>query len=88
MEAITRPTGLAMSVAPGRIDVDVTTDGGETLLVWRETGRPQPSLGAAAGFGSRLERGLTSALGAAIERDWQPAGLVVSIAVSKAAICV
>lgn len=78
----------SLSVGTGRIDVEVTTDGDQTRLVWRETGGPQPSPGGAAGFGSRLERGLASALGATVERDWQPTGLVVSIIMSKAAICV
>ena len=78
----------SLSVGTGRIDVDVTTDGDRIRLVWCETGGPAPSLGGAAGFGSRLERGLASALGATIERDWQPTGLIVSIVVSKAAICV
>jgi PAS domain S-box-containing protein len=78
----------SLSVGTGRIDVDVTTDGDQILLVWRETGGPEPSPGATTGFGSRLERGLASALGATIERDWQPTGLVVSIVVSKATICV
>ncbi|MGO4839811.1 histidine kinase, partial [Rhizobiaceae sp. 2RAB30] len=78
----------SLSVGTGRIDVDVTTDGDQTRLVWRETGGPEPSLGGAAGFGSHLERGLASALGATIERDWQPTGLIVSIVMSKMAICV
>lgn len=71
----------------GRIDVEVTKDGDQARLVWRETGGPQPSLGGAAGFGSRLERSLASALGATIERDLQPTGLVVSLAISQAALC-
>lgn len=78
----------SLSVGTGRIDVDVTKNGNQAHLVWHETGGPEPSLGGAAGFGSRLERGLASALGATIERDWLPTGLVVSIVVPKAAICV
>lgn len=78
----------SLSVETGRIDVDVTTDGDQTRLVWRETGGPEPSLGGVAGFGSRLERGLASALGATIERDWPPTGLIVSIVMSKTAITV
>ncbi|NTJ66303.1 PAS domain S-box protein [Agrobacterium rhizogenes] len=76
----------SLSVGSGRIDVDVTTSGGQTRLVWRETGGPQPSLGGAAGFGSRLEWGLASALDATIERDWQPTGLVVLLAIAQATL--
>ncbi len=78
----------SLSVETGRLDVNVTIDGDQTRLVWCETGGPEPSLGGAAGFGSRLERGLASALDATIEREWRPTGLVASIITSQAAICV
>lgn len=77
----------SLSVGTGRIDVDVRSDGDRLHLIWRETGGPAPSLVAGTGFGSRLERGLASALEAVIERDWQSSGLVVSIVMAKAAIC-
>ena len=53
-----------------------------TELLARRCGRPSP--GKEQGFGSRLERGLASALGAEILRDWRATGLSVSIRMPSA----
>lgn len=78
----------ALSVGNGRLDIRVAADGDLVRLVWRETGGPAPSTGGPPGFGSRLERSVTCALGAAIERDWRRTGLVATIAVPKATLTV
>jgi PAS domain S-box-containing protein len=73
----------SLSVAGGHLDLDVRDEDERILLVWRETGGPKPSPGLSPGFGSRLEKGLAGALNATIERDWQPSGLVATIAIPK-----
>jgi PAS domain S-box-containing protein len=78
----------SLSVGEGRIEVVVINEGDLLRLVWREDGGPAPTPSATKGFGSRLEQGLAIALGAKIEREWQPTGLLVSILIAKAAICV
>jgi PAS domain S-box-containing protein len=74
-----------LSVGTGRLEICVSNAGDIIHLLWREIGGPTPSLEGSPGFGSRLERGLSSALGATIKRDWQPAGLVASIATALGA---
>jgi two-component sensor histidine kinase len=76
----------SLSVASGRLDVSVTTDGDLVRLVWRETGGPAPSTGGPQGFGSRLERSVTCALNTTIERDWPLTGLVATITIPKAVL--
>lgn len=76
----------ALSAGTGRLYVEIADEGERLRLLWRETGGPAPSLVTGTGFGSRLEQGLASALGAVIERDWQASGLVVSIVMSKTTI--
>jgi len=78
----------SLSVAKGRIEVGITDEDRLVRLVWRETDGPAPSLYSTKGFGSRLELGLARAMDATINRDWQQTGLVVTILISKAAICV
>lgn len=73
----------ALSVPEGELDVRVWEDKFQVHLVWRETGGPEPSASIATGFGSRLEAGLVSALGATIERHWEKTGLTVLIALPK-----
>jgi PAS domain S-box-containing protein len=75
----------SLSTETGRLEVEVSADDDRTRILWREAGGPPPAPGR-AGFGSRLEGGLASALNATVERDWQPTGLVVSIAISRAAM--
>ena len=74
----------SLSAARGLLDVRVRRDGEDVRVTWHETGGPAPVPNAQQGFGSRLERGLASALGAEIERDWRPAGLFVAIRVPGA----
>ena len=74
----------ALSVANGQLDVHVRDEGDQVRIDWQETGGPETSPDAIAGFGGRLEKGLASSLGATIERDCQPTGLVASIVLPKA----
>lgn len=75
----------ALSVESGRLDVCIAVDGDQVRLIWRETGGPAPAVGGGeAGFGSRLERSLTGALSAMIERDWRRTGLVATIVMPSA----
>lgn len=76
----------ALSSAEGRLDVDIRRNGEEIRLIWRETGGPEPSPTKEQGFGSRLERGLATSLGAEILRDWQPTGLVVTVRLSAGSL--
>lgn len=76
----------ALSVATGRLDVHAFRDTDTVRVTWRETGGPPPSLDGTAGFGSRLEKGLASALSATVERAWQPTGLVATIAMPMEAL--
>jgi len=74
----------ALSATAGHLDVTVDASGDMVRLIWRETGGPAPLVGGAPGFGSLLERSITTALSATIERDWRPAGLVATITVPRA----
>lgn len=73
----------SLSVESGRLDIRVVSDGDLVRLIWRETAGPAPSTSGPAGFGSRLERCLTDALNAMIERDWLLTGLVATIAMPR-----
>ncbi|MCZ3378189.1 PAS domain S-box protein [Rhizobium sp. AG207R] len=75
----------SLSVASGYLDVNLLDKADRIELIWRETGGPEPSTSETSGFGSRLETALAGALGATIERDWRPTGLVVSISIPRAA---
>lgn len=71
----------SLSTAEGQLDLRIGEENGATLLVWRETGGPEPSSEHTSGFGSRLEKGLASALHATIEREWKREGLLASIGI-------
>src|SRR5690606_36465985 len=70
-----------LSVPEGRLLVELRAAPNKVLLHWLERNGPEPSVLSSTGFGSRLERGLASALSATIERDWQESGLVVTITI-------
>jgi two-component sensor histidine kinase len=65
--------------------INVTWNAGETLIMtWAEKGastaKPSPDH---EGFGSLLIKATVSGLGGTIERDWQPDGLVITLAVRR-----
>ncbi|PSJ56272.1 PAS domain S-box protein [Pseudaminobacter soli (ex Li et al. 2025)] len=70
----------SLSADNGKLRVNVQAEGDQVRLLWEETGGPVPSPGP-VGFGSRLEKGLASALSATIERDWRTTGLVATITI-------
>ena len=69
----------ALSLEGGRLFVEVRAELETVRLTWRETGSPATAPGEATGFGSRLEQGLTHALGATIEREWTDVGLNILV---------
>jgi len=68
-----------LSVPAGQLTVHVEEQVGQLVLTWTETGGPLITGPGSSGFGSRLEKGLAAALGAAIARDWRAEGLVVTM---------
>lgn len=74
----------SLSVAGGRLAVHVLEEGDSVQVCWTETDGPATLVRNSAGFGSYLERGLTTALGASIRRDWKETGLVASLTIPRA----
>jgi two-component sensor histidine kinase len=76
----------ALSSETGTLDISSkSSDDGDVLIVWAETGGPavKPPT-TMAGFGSRMiSRAITYQLGGGIEYDWMPAGLVASLRIRK-----
>lgn len=75
-----------LSVLEGHLEVHIEERDDELGLVWVETGGPQINPPETTGFGSRLQTGLVSALGATLNRDWRPEGLCVTLTLPKAAL--
>lgn len=76
----------ALSVAAGKVDLTTTVKDGRVELRWQESGGP-PIAGSPGqtGFGTMLtELSIVQQLGGAIERDWLPTGLVVTVRVNLA----
>ncbi len=76
----------ALSKASGKVDVSCSLVDDAATVTWVERGGPRvarpPSAG---GFGSKLiARSLSGQLGGAIAFDWQEAGLVATIRMSRA----
>ncbi len=73
----------ALSTASGSVGVAWTIDGADLHLTWRESGGP-PLTGPPQreGFGSLLaRRSVTGQLKGKLSFDWDPAGLIVRVAV-------
>ena len=75
----------ALSVDTGTLDISSTTDGGDVLVIWAETGGPPvegpPDM---VGFGGKLlSRSMSEALGGAIAYDWRRTGLVATLQLRK-----
>lgn len=72
----------ALSIPEGRVAVEWTLDGAtdELMLRWKERGGPAVQPPGERGFGtSVIQAGVAYQLGAAVEMDWQPQGLVVHL---------
>lgn len=78
----------ALSSETGSLAISGSTEGEVLKLIWAETGGPEileePAL---KGFGSRMvQKNLAGPLGGSITYDWQPTGLVASLAMKAAAL--
>ncbi|MFJ6322246.1 MULTISPECIES: PAS domain S-box protein [unclassified Rhizobium] len=70
----------ALSSAHGRVEIDVRCD--EALkLCWKEIGGPTVTPNETKGFGAQLERATISSLGGSVEREWNPAGLIIRLTI-------
>ncbi len=78
----------ALSRDGGTVAVEVTQTDGEATIAWRETGGPPVEVpDGDGGFGTRLiELSAIRQLGGILSRDWNPAGLIVSLSVPLAAL--
>ena len=75
----------ALSVMEGRLTIETSATDKDFLIAWEETGGPPAAAERTQGFGSRLERGLSAALGARLERSWRPQGLFVHLRAPRSA---
>ena len=72
----------SLSVPGGRLDIAITSTDGEVTIVWQETGGPRVAGPTHSGFGTQLtEMAIVTQLGGAIERDWEPTGLRITVRV-------
>jgi PAS domain S-box-containing protein len=72
----------ALSTDAGRVTLDVHRQGDRVALRWREQGGPPVVAPTGEGFGSQLlELSAVRQLGGRVERDWDPAGLRLTITV-------
>jgi PAS domain S-box-containing protein len=70
----------AMSLPDGKLLIDVTRNGGEVEIDWRETGVGASAEQAPGGFGSRLiSLALESQLSGQFERSWSDEGMLIAI---------
>jgi two-component sensor histidine kinase len=80
----------ALSVDTGMLDVSCSAHDEASTLVWTETGGPTVKAPTGpAGYGSKLiERSVTGHLRGSINYDWLEGGLVVTLRVDPARLCV
>ncbi|HEU0045382.1 sensor histidine kinase [Sphingomonas sp.] len=72
----------ALSSDTGRVVLDVRLTDERVILGWTETGGPPVTPPTSTGFGSQLvELSAVRQLGGTVERDWNPAGLRLTITV-------
>ncbi len=72
----------------GRVAIGwALTDGRQLVITWRESGGPAVDVPTRKGFGSRMiERALAADLGATVNFDYAPDGLVVTIIAAETAL--
>ncbi len=78
----------ALSLAEGRVDIDIARRGDRAIISWRESGGPpidgEPK---STGFGTRLtEIGVVQQLGGTLTRKWLPGGLEMVVEVPVASL--
>ena len=76
----------SLSQSAGRAEVEVSQQGEDLVMVWRETGGPPAhDPGHAGGTGLRIVDMLLDAAGGTLERRWQSGGLVAELRLPQAA---
>lgn len=74
----------ALCTDEGKIDLNWSSEDGEVVLIWAETGPPCPKA-PTSGFGQHMiDMAVKSDLGGTIEREWSAAGLTATIRFSIA----
>ena len=78
----------ALSVNTGTLDVScVDHDGEDVTVIWTERGGPPVTKDQSpGGFGSKLLTRSMSQLGGAVEMNWDGAGVIVTMRMTKAAL--
>lgn len=70
----------ALSAEAGTIDVSCTSSDSEVVIAWTERGGPPVTAPVGpTGYGSDLLRRSMPYLGGSLDKDWDPAGLVVTL---------
>ncbi len=70
----------ALSVADGKVLIDLARGEDEATITWRETGGPEIEPPKNEGFGSRLmTMTITHQLGGALDQSWETGGLLTTI---------
>ena len=79
----------ALSAEEGKLDVSSSAEEEKVLIVWAETGGPPvKEVPDMLGFGSRMISRAVQQLGGTLSYDWQPRGVVVTIAMERAKLAV
>jgi PAS domain S-box-containing protein len=70
----------ALTVADGRVDLNMRAADGDLVVIWRESGGPTVTPPNGRGFGTTLlERSIAHQHNGQIDLDWRPAGLLCTI---------
>jgi len=73
----------SLSIENGQVNVKLTAEPGQIIILWRESGGPPVTEPESEGFGSKLLRTAAHQLGE-VSRSWKREGLVVKIVVKIA----
>ena len=77
----------AFSVAGGKVAVVTRVQRNEVVLVWTETGGPEPEQDRGLGFGSRLvEKSVDTQLSGSLTRDFTPEGMIATLTLPLSAL--
>ncbi|MEO6247324.1 MAG: PAS domain-containing protein [Sphingomicrobium sp.] len=77
----------ALSTAGGMVRIEISVEGGRTLLRWRERGGPKVAVPAGEGFGSRLiAMSVKQQLDGTIERHWNADGLEANVTIPSSSM--
>ena len=77
----------ALQSPDGRVEIVAGAKNDSQMLTWSESGGPQVTPPTRSGFGSNLARvSIERQLGGEIRYDWRPEGLIVNLALPRAAM--